>query len=71
LTDLHRALTSTPSNTFGINWNADCEPGLIAPTSVPDLTNALVPAAIFQHLVESLPRRVKAVVAAKGGPTTY
>jgi len=45
------------------------------PTSVPDLTNALVaewkqiPAAIFQHLVESLPRRVEAVIAAKGTPT--
>ena len=40
------------------------------PTSVPDLTNALewkqVPAAMFQHLVESLPRRVEAVVGAKG-----
>jgi hypothetical protein len=40
---------------------------------VSDLTNALVvewkqvPAAMFQHLVESLPRRVEAVVAAKGG----
>ena len=42
LTGLHRALTSTPSNTFGMNWNADCEPGLIAQTSVPDVTNALV-----------------------------
>ena len=47
------------------------------PTSVPDLTNALVaewkqvPAAMFQHLVESLPRRVEAVIAAKGGPTPY
>ena len=46
-------------------------------TSVPDLTNALmtewkhVPAAMFRHLVESLPRRVKAVIAAKGGPTPY
>ena len=46
-------------------------------TSVPDLTNALVverkqvPAAMFQHLVESLPRRVEAVLAAKGGPTPY
>ena len=30
LTGLHRALTSTPFNTFGLNWNADCEPGLIA-----------------------------------------
>jgi hypothetical protein len=35
---------------------------------VPDLTNALVaewkqvPAAVFQHLVESLPRRVEAVI---------
>ena len=76
LTGLHRGLTSTPSNTFGMNWNTDCEPGLINPTSVPDLTNALVaewksPAAMFQHLVESLPRRVEAVLAAKGGPTPY
>ena len=30
LTGLHRALTSTPSDTFGMNWNADCEPDLIA-----------------------------------------
>ena len=47
------------------------------PTSVPNLTNALVakwkqvPAAMFHHLVESLPRRVKAIIAAKGGPTPY
>ena len=47
------------------------------PTSVADLTNALVaeckqvPAAMFQHLVESLPRRVEAVIAAKRGPTPY
>ena len=50
-------------------------------TSVPDLTNALVaewkqvPAAMFQHLVDSLRRRVEAVTAAntaaKGGPTLY
>ena len=45
------------------------------PTSVPDLTNALVaewkqvPAEILQHLVESLLRRVEAVIAAKEGPT--
>ncbi len=24
-----KALTSTPSNTFGLNWNRDCEPGLL------------------------------------------
>ena len=44
---------------------------------VPNLTNALVaerkqvPAAMFQHLMESLPRRVEAVIAAKGGATPY
>ena len=44
-------------------------------TPMPDLTNApvaewkQVSAAIYQHLVENLPRRVQAVVAAKGGPT--
>ena len=29
LTSLHRALTSTSSNTFGMNWNAEGKPGLI------------------------------------------
>jgi hypothetical protein len=44
---------------------------------VPDLTNALVaewkqvPAAMFQHLLENLPRRVEAVIAAKGGSIPY
>ena len=47
------------------------------PTSVPDLTNTLVaewkqvPTAMFQHLVESLSKRVEAVIAAKWGPTPY
>uniref|UniRef100_A0A0E9X3C5 Uncharacterized protein n=1 Tax=Anguilla anguilla TaxID=7936 RepID=A0A0E9X3C5_ANGAN len=56
LTGLQRALTSTPSNTFGINWKSKCKPGLIG-QSVPDLTNALlaewkrIPAAMLQHLV--------------------
>ncbi|KAK6304388.1 hypothetical protein J4Q44_G00249740 [Coregonus suidteri] len=35
LDGLHRALTSTPSNTFGINWNADYEPGLITQHQCP------------------------------------
>ena len=45
------------------------------PTSLPDLTDALVaewkqiPTAMFQHLVESLPRRAEAVIAAKGEPS--
>jgi hypothetical protein len=47
------------------------------PTSVLDLTNALVadwkkvPTAKFQDLVESLLRRVEADIAAKGGSTPY
>uniref|UniRef100_A0AAZ3PX08 Tc1-like transposase DDE domain-containing protein n=1 Tax=Oncorhynchus tshawytscha TaxID=74940 RepID=A0AAZ3PX08_ONCTS len=55
------------------NWNADCEPGLIAPTSVPDLTNALVaewkqvPAAMFQHLVESLSQKSGGCYSSKEG----
>ncbi|CDQ86808.1 unnamed protein product [Oncorhynchus mykiss] len=35
LTGLHRALTSTPSNTFGMNWNAGCESGLIGQHQCP------------------------------------
>ena len=75
LIGLHRALTSTPLN-IGMNWNADCEPGLIAQHQC--LTSLMleaewmqVPAAMFQNLVESLPRSVEAVIAAKGGPTPY
>jgi hypothetical protein len=49
LTGLHRALTSTPSNTFVRNWNP--------------CSNV--------HLVESLCRRVEAVIAAKWEPTPY
>ena len=56
-------LTSPPSNT-------NCEPG---PISESNLTNALVaewkpvPRAKFQYLMESLPRRVEAVLVAKWG----
>lgn len=63
LTGLQRALTSAPSNTFGINSNADCEPGY-RPTSVAPLTNAPVagcqqtPAAKFQNLVKRLSGRL-------------
>ena len=47
------------------------------PTSVSDLINALleewskIPINTLVNLVESLPRRVEAVIAAKGGPTSY
>ena len=60
---VHKALTLIPSNTFGKNWNTGAMPN--RPTSVLDLTNALVaewkqvPAAMLQHLVEILPRRVE------------
>ena len=57
--------------TIGMNWNADCKPGLITPPQCPTSLMLVadwkhVPAAMFQHLVESLPRRMEAVVAAKG-----
>ena len=76
LTGLHRVLPSTPSNTFGMNLKADCEPGLIAKHQCPTLLILMaewkqVPAAMFQHLVESFPRRVEAIIAAKGGPIPY
>lgn len=29
LTRPHRAMTSTPMNIFGMNWNGDCEAGLL------------------------------------------
>ena len=73
LTGLHRALISTPSNTFGMNWNANCEPDIIAPYQCTTsrmflwLNGSKCPTAMFQHLVESLPRRVAAVIAAKRG----
>ena len=47
------------------------------PTSVCDLINALleewsqIPINTLLNLVESLHRRVEAVIAAKGGPTPY
>lgn len=36
-----------------------------------DLTNVQIPINTLLNLVESLPRRVEAVIAAKGGPTSY
>ncbi|KAK3553746.1 hypothetical protein QTP70_007607 [Hemibagrus guttatus] len=47
------------------------------PTSAPDLTNVLleersnIPINTLLNLVESLPKRVEAVIAAKGGTTPY
>ena len=45
------------------------------PTSVPTSLMLVaewkqVPAAMFQHLVESFPRRVEVVISAKGGPNS-
>jgi hypothetical protein len=69
LTDLHRALTFNPLNTFGMNWNADSEPGLIAQHQC--TTSLMLMATMFQNLVEHFSRRVEALIAAKGGPNTY
>jgi hypothetical protein len=53
-------------------WNSDCKPGLIAQHQC--LTSKMlvaewkqVPSAMLQHLLESLPRRVEAIIAAKAG----
>ena len=86
LTGLHRALTSTPSNTFGMNWPnrpTQCPNALVAEweqvpaamfqhlvESLPRRMEAVI-AAIFHHLVDSLPRRVEFAIAAKWGPTPY
>ena len=64
---------STPSNTIDMNWSTYCKQSLIAqhqwPTSLMLVAEwKQVPAAVFQHLVKSRPRRVEAVIAAKGGP---
>ena len=49
LTGLHSALTSTPSNSFGMNWNAGCESGLIAPRQCPT-------SLMLSWLMEASPR---------------
>uniref|UniRef100_A0AAZ3RCV3 Tc1-like transposase DDE domain-containing protein n=1 Tax=Oncorhynchus tshawytscha TaxID=74940 RepID=A0AAZ3RCV3_ONCTS len=73
LTGLHRALTSTPSNTFWMNWCTDYEPGLIGQHQCPTslmllwLNGSKCPQQCSNILVESLPRRVGAVKAVRGG----
>ncbi len=49
----------------------------VQPTNLQQLRDAIMSTWIkiseecFQHLVESMPRRIKAVLKAKGGPTLY
>ena len=43
---------------------------LDCPAQRSDLKPIEVPSVMFQHLVESLPRRVEAVTAAKGGTSS-
>ena len=58
-----------------LEWRLRASPS--DPTSVPDLTNALleewsnIPIDTPLNLVDSLPRRVEASIAAKDGPTQY
>ena len=63
-----------PNKNLGMNWTANCEPGLIPQHQCPNVVVAewkQVPTVMFKHLLESLPRRVEAVIAAKGGQTPY
>ncbi len=49
----------------------------VQPTNLQKLRDAImsiqtkISEECFQHLVESMPRRIKAVLEAKGGPTLY
>ncbi len=49
----------------------------VQPTNLQQLRGAIISIRTkiseecFQHLVESMPRRIKAVLKAKGGPTRY
>ena len=58
-----------------LEWRLRARPS--HPTSVCDLTNALleeclnIPINTLLNIVESLPRRVEAVIAAKGRPMSY
>ena len=62
---LHRALTSTPSNTFGMNWNTDCKLGLLVQHQCLASVHACwtkwaqIPADTPQYGIISYPRRVK------------
>jgi hypothetical protein len=73
LTGLHRALTSTPSKTFAMNWNSDCEPGLIAEHQwlislmTLWLNGSKSPQQCSSGSSGKPPRRVEAVISAKRG----
>lgn len=39
--DLHRTMTSTPSNTFGMSWNTECAPDFLTWHDLPTLLMCL------------------------------
>ena len=58
--ELHGALTPTSLNIFGINWNADCEPGPLVQHQrvtppVVFRVNGHIPTATFLNLLENNP----------------
>lgn len=61
LTGLHKVLTLTPSDTFGMNWIATgCRPDLDALLAECEQ----IPTAECQKVLESLPRRAEALIRA-------
>lgn len=58
----HRNLTSSPSNTFEMNWNRDCEASLLTIALLDQ--QAKVTTEMLQNLEKSLARRVEAVITA-------
>ena len=70
LTGMHTALISAPSSTVGKNWNENCEPDFLVQQQCLNKWKQILTKAL-QNLMESLPRRVAAVMAAKGDQQSY
>ena len=54
-----------------LHSQTNCPPSLQALTSAVMETRKSISMATYQKLVKSLPRRVRAVIDAKGGPSSY
>ncbi len=74
--DLHSHQISIQWSTFGMWWN-EIRIMDVQPINLQQLRDAImliwttISEECFQHLVESMPLRIKPVLKAKGGPTRY
>lgn len=59
-------LTPTLLNTFGMNCSADSKPSsVLDPTNASLAEYTQIPTDTFENLLESIPRKVQAVISAK------